>query len=195
MNRLFPQLFLSPDDGGSSGGNGDDTSGGTNGSTDADGQTNSGGLDAETRSMVEALNARLDSIEKRQSARPLSTTEQIKEQLAEALGIRSEGAQEKAGAKAVTDAADAKVKELADQLRTRELRDHAAAFTDADAAVALMKTYDDGKMDPADVAKLLAERHPSLMKPKKTEPDLSTGGAVKDPGLAQLAKEIADART
>jgi len=143
---------------------------------------------------VGELRTRLENLEKRRVERPPSTQEQIQATLDEALGIKNEGVSLRKDAREVADNAERIVLEQRAELRNRDIRDAAtqAGFIDPSDAIKELSGQDG---DIKELVEKLAESKPHWVR-LTTEPDLTkaTGGVV-DPGVADLAAQIARGRS
>jgi hypothetical protein len=145
-----------------------------------------------TVAQVETLLSRL---EKLSEARPPSTRDQLQTRLTSALALQSDGAAGRREGRDVADSAESIARSTRDELRRRDIVDAAriAKFIDPTDAVSELMGKDG---DPATLVAALAVSKAHWVA-RSTEMDHlkdSSGAAITDAGMVELAKSIANGR-
>jgi hypothetical protein len=145
-----------------------------------------------TVAQVETLLSRL---EKLSEARPPSTRDQLQTRLTSALALQSDGAANRREGRDVADSAEGIARSTRDELRRRDIVDAAriAKFIDPTDAVSELMGKEG---DPATLVAALAVSKAHWVA-RSTEMDHlkdSSGAAITDPGMVDLAKSIAAGR-
>ena len=139
------------------------------------------------------LRQKYDALEKRLAERPPSSVEQMRDQLAEVLGIQKTAIDERNIGKEIVAQSSAQVEALSKQLRDSTLRDLARqhSFRNpadlVDFANARGLTAED---DLTAFASSLAEERPYMVE-RRTDEDMSQGGPSVGSGADALARMIA----
>lgn len=142
------------------------------------------------------LKARLDQIEEAAKTRPPSTMEQMAAQIAELEQVQGKAGSVRKEARATADTAEERVGALERQLRTAQFETAASAagFAQPQFVASALSNLDG---DPAVVIGQAVESGAFAMKPSSNggaTPDVSKTKTTGDPGLDELAANIAARR-